>query len=158
MLRIITAESQRHPLGVEQGLLPWLEAQRADIVCLQEIKAQHADLTAEMRSPDGLHAHYHCAEKKGYSGVGLWCRQAPERVIEGLGHAEFDAEGRYLRADFGNLSVISLYLPSGSSSPERQEAKFRFMDSFLPLLARLAKKGARSSSVATGTSPIARST
>ena len=140
-MRIITLNLNGIRSAWNKGLLPWLEAQQADVVCLQEIKAQHADLTAEMQSPDGLHAYYHCAEKKGYSGVGLWCRQKPERVIEGMGHGEFDAEGRFIRADFGKLSVVSLYLPSGSSSPERQEAKFRFMDYFLPILAAMAAEG-----------------
>jgi len=140
-MRIITLNLNGIRSAWNKGLLPWLEAQKADVVCLQEIKAQHADLTAEMQSPDGLHAYYHCAEKKGYSGVGLWCRQKPDRVIEGMGHGEFDAEGRFIRADFGKLSVISLYLPSGSSSPERQEAKFRFMDYFLPLMASMAAEG-----------------
>jgi exodeoxyribonuclease-3 len=140
-MRIITLNLNGIRSAWNKGLLPWLEAQQADFVCLQEIKAQHADLTAEMQSPDGLHAYYHCAEKKGYSGVGLWCRKKPDRVIEGMGHGEFDAEGRFIRADFGKLSVVSLYLPSGSSSPERQEAKFRFMDYFLPLLASMAAEG-----------------
>lgn len=140
-MRIITLNLNGIRSAWNKGLLPWLEAQKADVVCLQEIKAQHADLTAEMQSPDGLHAYYHCAEKKGYSGVGLWCRQKPDQVIEGMGHGEFDAEGRFIRADFGKLSVISLYLPSGSSSPERQEAKFRFMDYFLPLLSSMAAEG-----------------
>ena len=141
MLRIITLNLNGIRSAWNKGLLAWLENQNADVVCLQELKAQQGDLSAEMLAPDGLHAYYHCAEKKGYSGVGLWCRQQPDRVIEGLGHGEFDAEGRFIRADFGNLSVISLYLPSGSSSPERQEAKFRFMDYFLPQLADLAKEG-----------------
>ena len=140
-MRIITLNLNGIRSAWNKGLLPWLEAQQADVVCLQEIKAQHADLTAEMQCPDGLHAYYHCAEKKGYSGVGLWCRKKPDRVIEGMGHGEFDAEGRFIRADFGKLSVVSLYLPSGSSSPERQEAKFRFMDYFLPLLASMAAEG-----------------
>lgn len=140
-MRIITLNLNGIRSAWNKGLLPWLEAQKADVVCLQEIKAQHADLTAEMQSPDGLHAYYHCAQKKGYSGVGLWCRQKPDQVIEGMGHGEFDAEGRFIRADFGKLSVISLYLPSGSSSPERQEAKFRFMDYFLPLLSSMAAEG-----------------
>ncbi|MBK8525308.1 MAG: exodeoxyribonuclease III [Betaproteobacteria bacterium] len=141
MLRIITLNLNGIRSAWNKGLLPWLQAQNADIVCLQEIKAQLPDLSAEMHNPDGLHAYYHCAEKKGYSGVGLWCRQKPDRVMEGLGHEAFDAEGRFLRADFGKLSVISLYLPSGSSSPERQEAKFRFLDIFLPLLAALRASG-----------------
>ena len=94
-----------------------------------------------MKALDGLHAYYHVAEKKGYSGVGLWCRREPDDVKIGLGNTEFDAEGRYLQADFGKLSAISLYLPSGSSSPERQEAKFRFMDFFYPHLVELAQSG-----------------
>ena len=141
MLRIITLNLNGIRSAWNKGVLPWVAAQNADVVCLQELKAQHADLSEEMKSPAGLHAYYHAAEKKGYSGVGLWCRQKPDAVIEGLGNAEFDAEGRYLRADFGNLSVISLYLPSGSSSPERQEAKFRFMDVFFPHLVELARLG-----------------
>lgn len=140
-MRIITLNLNGIRSAWNKGLLPWLKMQDADIVCLQEIKAQHADLSTEMQAPDGLHAYYHCAEKKGYSGVGLWCRQKPDRVIEGLGVSEFDAEGRFIRADFGKLSVISLYLPSGSSSPERQAAKFRFMDYFLPMLAAIAAEG-----------------
>ena len=141
MLRIISINLNGIRSAWSKNLLPWVEAQKADIVCLQELKAQLPDLNSEMQRPDGLHAYYHCAEKKGYSGVGLWCRQEPDRVIEGLGVPEFDAEGRYIRADFGNFSAISLYLPSGSSSPERQEAKFRFMDVFLPHLAQLRQEG-----------------
>jgi len=118
-------------------MLPWAAAQQADVICLQELKAQLPDLTLEMLAPDGMHAFYHCAEKKGYSGVGIWSRQAPDRVVEGFDAGEFGAEGRYIRADFGNLSVISLYLPSGSSSPERQEAKFRFLDVFFPQMLAL---------------------
>lgn len=139
MLRIISLNLNGIRSAFSKGVLPWLVAQNADIVCLQELKAQYADLTDDMKYPAGLHAYYHCAEKKGYSGVGLWCRQKPDAVIEGIGNAEFDAEARYLRADFGRLSVISLYLPSGSSSPERQQAKFRFMAVFFPHLVELAK-------------------
>ncbi len=144
MLRIITLNLNGIRSAWNKGVLPWAAAQNADVVCLQELKAQHADLSDEMRTPDGMHAYYHCAEKKGYSGVGLWCRNKPDALIEGLDAPEaeeFNAEGRYLRADFGKLSVISLYLPSGSSSPERQEAKFRFMDIFLPHLVELARCG-----------------
>ena len=140
-MRVISLNLNGIRSAWNKGLLPWLETQQADVVCLQEIKAQTGDLTPEMLAPDGLAAYYHCAEKKGYSGVGLWCRKRPERIVEGLGHGEFDAEGRFIRADFGTLSVVSLYLPSGSSSPERQEAKFRFMDTFLPLLTEMAKEG-----------------
>ena len=141
MLRIITLNLNGIRSAWNKGVLPWMAAQKADTVCLQELKAQEADLSEDMKAPDGLHAYYHVAEKKGYSGVGLWCRREPDDVKIGLGNTEFDAEGRYLQADFGKLSAISLYLPSGSSSPERQEAKFRFMDFFYPHLVELAQSG-----------------
>jgi len=141
MLRIISLNLNGIRSAWSKNVLPWVIAQQPDIVCLQELKAQLPDLSPDMRAPDGMHAYYHCAEKKGYSGVGIWSRQCPDRVVEGFDGAEFDAEGRYLRADFGNLSVISLYLPSGSSSPERQEAKFRFLDAFYPHLAALRGEG-----------------
>ena len=141
MLRIITLNLNGIRSAWNKGVLPWVAAQHADVVCLQELKAQQGDLSEEMKAPAGMHAYYHFAEKKGYSGVGLWCRKLPDAVVEGAGHSAFDAEGRYLRADFGKLSVVSLYLPSGSSSPERQEAKFRFMDFFYPPLVELAQGG-----------------
>ena len=141
MLRIITLNLNGIRSAWSKGFPVWAASQGADVICLQELKAQKPDLVEEMLAPPGFHAFYHCAEKKGYSGVGLWCRQKPDAVIEGIGNAEFDAEGRYLRADFGSLSVISLYVPSGSSSPERQEAKFRFLDIFYPHLVELARCG-----------------
>lgn len=141
MLRIISLNLNGIRSAWSKNVLPWVVAQQADIVCLQELKAQRPDLSAEMLAPDGMHASYHCAEKKGYSGVGVWSRQTPLAVIEGFDGGEFDAEGRYIRADFGNLSVISLYLPSGSSSPERQDAKFRFLDIFLPKMQALRAEG-----------------
>ena len=141
MLRIISLNLNGIRSAWTKNVLPWAASQSADIFCLQELKAQLPDLTSEMMAPDGMHAFYHCAEKKGYSGVGIWSRQKPDQVVEGFDGAEFDAEGRYIRADFGNLSVISLYLPSGSSSPERQEAKFRFLDVFLPHMLALRAEG-----------------
>lgn len=141
MLRIISLNLNGIRSAWSKNVLPWAAARNADIICLQELKAQLSDLTPEMMAPDGMYAAYHCAQKKGYSGVGIWSRQRPDQVVEGFDGGEFDAEGRYLRADFGNLSVISLYLPSGSSSPERQEAKFRFLDAFLPHLQGLRNEG-----------------
>lgn len=141
MLRIITCNLNGIRSAWRKGFLPWVVAQQADVVCLQELKAQAADLSDEMNAPDGLHAYYRCADRRGYSGVGLWCRRKPDRVIDVLESAEFDREGRYLRADFGPLSVISLYLPSGSSSEQRQEAKFRFMEFMYPHLVELATSG-----------------
>lgn len=141
MLRIISLNLNGIRSAWNKGALPWLLGQDPDIVCFQELKAQLPDLSPDMLKPLGYHAFYHCAEKKGYSGVGLWSRMAPDRVVEGIGNPEFDAEGRYIRADFGRTSVISLYVPSGSSSPERQEAKFRFMEVFYPHLAALRAEG-----------------
>jgi len=124
-----------------KGFFAWLARQDAEIVCVQELKAQAADMTAEMLNPDGYHGYFHYAEKKGYSGVGIYSRKRPERVTEGLGIADIDAEGRYIRADYGNLSVISLYLPSGSSGEDRQAVKFSFMERFLPYLRELKASG-----------------
>lgn len=141
MLRILSLNLNGIRSAWSKNLLPWIESQQADFVCFQELKAQAPDLSPEMSCPPGYHAHYHYAEKRGYSGVGLWSRQPPDRVVTGIGVPEFDAEGRFLRADFGRFSVISVYLPSGSASPERQEAKFRFMAAFFPLLAALRQEG-----------------
>lgn len=127
--------------AARKDFLPWLARTRADVVCVQELKAQAADLDQRMRAPGGLRGYFHHAQKKGYSGVGLYCRREPDRVVEGVGNREADAEGRYLRADFGPLSVISVYLPSGSSGPHRQAAKFRFMKLFFPHLKQLAAEG-----------------
>ncbi|WP_323001675.1 exodeoxyribonuclease III [Denitromonas sp.] len=141
MLRVITINLNGIRSAERKGFFAWMEKQNADIVCLQELKAQRPDLTDEMLAPPGYHGFFHCAEKKGYSGVGIYSRRAPDRVVEGLGNAEFDAEGRYIQADFGTLSVVSLYLPSGSSSEERQAAKYRFMDIFLPHMQALIASG-----------------
>jgi len=141
MLRVITLNLNGVRSAVNKGVFAWLEQQHADVVCVQELKAHETDITDAMRSPCGLIGQFHCAEKKGYSGVGLYSRKRPDRVQSGLGIADIDAEGRYLQADFGNLSVISLYLPSGSSSPERQEVKFRFLDRFFPYLEQLRRGG-----------------
>ena len=141
MLRIISLNLNGIRSAVSKGFLDWLQTQNADFVCLQELKAQPGDLSGEMRAPADLQGWFHCAEKKGYSGVGIYARREPERVVEGLGIAEIDAEGRYLQADFGKLSVIALYLPSGSSSEDRQLAKFRFMAHFWPRLETLRACG-----------------
>jgi exodeoxyribonuclease-3 len=137
MLRIIALNLNGIRSAVNKGLLPWLAAQKADVVCVQEIKAQLADLDPATLAPHPYSGHFSCAEKKGYSGVGIYSRKQPDKILSGFGSKEFDAEGRYLRADFGKLSVISAYLPSGSSSEERQEAKLRFMQEFMPHLAKL---------------------
>ncbi|MBI3283378.1 MAG: exodeoxyribonuclease III [Burkholderiales bacterium] len=141
MPKIISANLNGIRSAAKKGFFEWMSQQDADVVCVQELKAQAADMTPEFLRPDGYHGHFHYAEKKGYSGAGVYSVKEPDAVQIGFGSAEFDAEGRYVRCDFGNLSVISVYCPSGSSSPERQEAKFRFMDLFFPHLAGLQAEG-----------------
>ena len=140
-MRIITANLNGIRSAANKGFFEWLHKQHADVVCVQELKAQATDLTREMLQPDKLFGYFHYAEKKGYSGVGLYSNAQPVEIVEGLGIADIDAEGRYLEARFGTLSVISLYLPSGSSSEERQQAKFSFMERFLPRLQALRNCG-----------------
>ena len=141
MLRIISANLNGIRSAANKGFYTWLQKQDADIVCMQELKAKQADMTAEMLNPSGYHGYFHYAEKKGYSGVGIYSRQKPDAVIEGLGLVDIDAEGRYLELQFGNLSVVSLYLPSGSSGEERQAFKFSVMERFMPHLQALAASG-----------------
>ncbi|MDE2387684.1 MAG: exodeoxyribonuclease III [Betaproteobacteria bacterium] len=136
-MQIITLNLNGIRAADKKGFFNWLAAQAADVVCVQELKAQLPDLSAHMRLPDGFHGYFHCAEQKGYSGVGFYTRKQPDRVVEGVGVADIDAEGRYLQADFGNLSIVSLYLPSGSSGEHRQAAKFYFMEQFFPILQKL---------------------
>lgn len=130
-MRIISFNLNGIRSAARKGFFEWLMLQNADIVCLQEIKAQASDMTEQMLSPPGYHGYYNYAETKGYSGVALYCRQKPLCVQRGFGNAEFDVEGRYIMADFAGFSVVSLYLPSGSSGEKRQKAKFRFMEPFL---------------------------
>lgn len=141
MLRVITANLNGIRSAASKGFLEWIPTQNADVICMQELKAQTADMRAEMLNPEGYYGYFHYAEKKGYSGVGLYSRRQPEQIIEGLGIADIDAEGRYIEAVLGDLSIVSLYLPSGSSGEERQAAKFAFMDRFLPRLEALSSSG-----------------
>ena len=116
-MRIITANLNGIRSAANKGFFAWLQKQNADVICLQELKAQAADMTAEMLAalPNGMPAssgyygYFHYAQKKGYSGVGIYCKTKPDLVIEGLEMADIDSEGRYIEAQFGNLSVVSLY-------------------------------------------------
>ncbi len=137
-MRIITLNLNGLRSAASKGFFEWLSRQHADIVCMQELKAQLGDLTEEMRAPDSYCGYFHCADKKGYSGVGIYSRREPDNLVEGIGIPAIDLEGRFLRADFANLTVISLYLPSGSSGEHRQEVKYFFMEHFFPILQALA--------------------
>ena len=146
-MRIITANLNGIRSAEKKGFFVWLKKQNADVVCLQETKAQEHQLEAEDFYPPGYHCHYFDAEKKGYSGVAIYSRQKPDQIICGLGEGfeDMDAEGRFIQADFtredGNkLSVISLYLPSGSSKEERQQVKFSFMKRFTDRLKAMRRQ------------------
>lgn len=134
-MRIISLNANGIRSAGRKGVFEWLRAQDADVVCLQETKAQEDQLTDTMYRPDN---HHHCfyrdARKKGYSGVAIHARREPDQVLTELGWEPFDDEGRYIEARFGNLSVISLYFPSGTSGEERQQFKFQAMAWFAPIL------------------------
>lgn len=134
MLRICSLNMNGIRAAYRKGFADWLQAHQPDIVCLQEVRIQDKDLKDPMRHPDGYTGYFNLAEKPGYSGVGLYLKDEPQAVHIGMGCNEFDPEGRVIRADFDKLSVISAYLPSGTSGDERQAAKYRFLDRFEALM------------------------
>jgi len=146
-MKIITANVNGIRSATKKGFWDWFAAQDADILCLQELKAHEHQIPEEAK-PEGYFHHYHFAEKAGYSGVALYSRIEPDAVFVGLGSidtdvdwADMDAEGRFVQADFGNVSIISAYFPSGSSSEERQAVKMTFLERFMPFVARLKDAG-----------------
>jgi exodeoxyribonuclease-3 len=127
-MRIISANLNGFRSASSKGFFEWLHTQKADLVCLQETRIQPEQLTEIMLNPPGLKSALVFAEKKGYSGVGLYFRKKPDQVHEGIGWSELDKEGRFIQADFGKLSIVSLYLPSGSSGDIRQNFKYKVLD------------------------------
>jgi exodeoxyribonuclease-3 len=127
--------------GARKGFFDWLQARRPEVVCLQEIKAQEHQLDKALFLPEGYHRYLHPAEKPGYSGVAIYSSVEPDAVQIGLGWDDFDNEGRFIRADFGNVSVASLYLPSGSAKDSRQDYKMMILDRLLPLLKQWQQDG-----------------
>src|SRR5438105_6299960 len=140
-MRIVTLNVNGIRSAERKGLVRWLRrVEPWDVVCLQEIKAHVDDVPRALAAPRKSHASFHTAAKRGYSGVALYAKR-PASVQVGFGSVEFAAEGRSVEAGLGRLSIISVYLASGSSSPERQIAKFRFLAEFLPHLLRLRDAG-----------------
>lgn len=131
-MKIISLNLNGIRAAARKGLYEWLPKVDADIICLQELKAQPDQIEGAPYHPEGYHTYFHAAEKKGYSGVGIYCKQKPDAVRIGLGKGfeDVDSEGRYIQADFGDLSVVSLYLPSGSSKEERQAFKMDVLERF----------------------------
>ena len=141
MLRVVTFNANGIRSAATKGFWDWFEKTDAQVLCVQELKAQESDIANGVRHRAGYHSWVHCAQKKGYSGVGLWSKVEPENVVIGFDGGEFDAEGRYVQADFKNLSIISVYFPSGSSSDDRQLAKYRFLDAFEKHMEKLQSSG-----------------
>jgi exodeoxyribonuclease-3 len=134
-MRIATFNANGLRSAAAKGFFAWFPDQDIDILCVQETKAQEHQLGDVALRPDGYRAWFRDAStRKGYSGVGIYARREPDAVLTALGWSEFDDEGRYIEARFGNLSVVSLYFPSGSSGEPRQQFKFRCMDWFGPIL------------------------
>ncbi|RZL02823.1 MAG: exodeoxyribonuclease III [Rubrivivax sp.] len=145
MFRLVSLNLNGIRSAANKGLIPWAEELAADCMGVQELKAQAADMTPSLSVMAGMQGYFHHAEKKGYSGVGMYSKHTPSDVLIGLGThdstTEFDAEGRWVEVRFDKpgrkLSLISCYFPSGSSSEDRQQAKFRFLGMIAPHLARL---------------------
>ena len=138
-MNVITLNVNGMRSALRKGLWPWLQRQRADFICLQEVRARPGQLPDEVVKPRRYHAFFNPARRDGYSGVALYSRHEPERVERTLGWPCADEEGRFLRVDYGRLSVVSLYLPSGTSGPERQELKFDFMARFTDVIGRMRR-------------------
>jgi len=140
-MRFITLNLNGIRSAANKGVFDWLPAQQADVVGVQELKAQADIVESQFGGYDKLSGHFHYAQKKGYSGVGLYTRETPSDVIVGFGSEEFDNEGRWIEKRFDKpgrkLSLISCYFPSGSSGEERQAAKFRFLEAMYPYLMTL---------------------
>jgi exodeoxyribonuclease-3 len=141
MIRIATLNANGVRSADSKGLFRWVKRVDPDVLCLQEVRAGDADLPHHIRKPAGLQGYFHPAGKRGYSGTALYAKKRPRSVRTGFGDPEFDGEGRYVQADFSRLTVISVYFPSGSSSPARQQAKYRFLERFSPHLQALRDSG-----------------
>ncbi len=146
-MRVINCNVNGIRSAADKGFFDWFVTTNSDVLCLQEIKAQLHQIP-DTAKPDGYHTFFHPAERPGYAGVALYTRREPDRVHHGFGSvddatdwSDMDAEGRYLQADFGKYSIISVYFPSGSSSCERQAKKMLFLERFLPFIQRLREQG-----------------
>ena len=142
-MRVTTANLNGIRAAARKGFFTWLRAESPDVVCLQETKAQEHQLPREALDLDEYRSAFVDAEKKGYSGVAIYAKKAPDRIVRGLGMPDIDAEGRYVRFDWGDLSISSLYVPSGTSGPHRQAVKDEFLERFLAPMAGLLHAGGR---------------
>ena len=139
MIRIASLNANGLRAAIKKGFFDWMVSNNIDIVCIQEIRIQSKDIKDSMRKVGELKGFFFPAEKPGYSGVAIYSRFKPKKIVSGFGINDIDSEGRFIRIDFENLSIGSLYAPSGSSSEKRLEIKFSFMERVMPKLKQLAK-------------------
>ncbi|MBN8701887.1 MAG: exodeoxyribonuclease III [Bacteroidetes bacterium] len=139
MKKIITYNVNGIRSAMSKGWIDWLKSVNPDIVCLQEIKANVEQIDTKVLEDLGYAHYWHSAEKKGYSGVAIFSKQKPTHVEVGCGIQKYDAEGRVLRVDYGDVSVMSVYMPSGSSGDERQAFKMVWLDDFQKYIDKLKK-------------------
>jgi exodeoxyribonuclease-3 len=140
MFRVITFNANGIRAAARKGFFRWMDAQRPDVVCLQETKAQEHQLPPEALDLPEYQSAFFDAQKKGYSGVAIYSRRKPLAIERGLEMSDMDAEGRFVRMEFGDLAIASLYVPSGTSGPARQAVKYSFLDRFIATLVTLKNK------------------
>ena len=126
--------------AINKGLLDWLQTENPDVFCIQESKAQPEQIDTLAMQELGYHSYIHSAEKKGYSGVCIFSKQVPDRVVAGMGISAYDSEGRVLRADFGDITIVCVYIPSGTTGDARQAVKMQFLEDFLQWVTALRKE------------------
>ena len=126
--------------AINKGLLDWLQTEDPDVFCIQESKAQPEQIDTLAMQELGYHSYIHSAEKKGYSGVCIFSKQVPDRVVAGMGIPAYDSEGRVLRADFGDITIVCVYIPSGTTGDARQAVKMQFLEDFLQWVTALRKE------------------
>ena len=141
MLRVVSQNLNGIRSAARKGWFAWAATLNADAICVQEVRAHLADMTEDMKTVGKAPGRFHLAERKGYAGVGIYTPHTPQTVVEGFGQPEFDAEGRYIEMDFGTHAIISVYVPSGSSSEERLQRKFVFMKDFAAHMQALKDSG-----------------
>ena len=139
-MKIISYNLNGIRAALGKGLMTWLQDEQPDIFCIQESKAQPEQIDTAAFMQLGYHSYIHSAEKKGYSGVCIFSKQRPTRVVAGMGQPRYDSEGRVLRADFGDLTIVNVYVPSGTTGDIRQEFKMDFLETFLQWVNDLRKE------------------
>ena len=139
-MKIISYNVNGIRAAISKGLLEWLDSVQPDVVCFQELKATPDQIPVMEIEAMGYHCYWFPAQKKGYSGVGILAKQEPDKVVYGMDNKLYDDEGRFLRADFGDLSVVSVYHPSGTTGEECQDFKMEWLDFFRGYVNKLRKE------------------